>query len=189
MRHFLRGTTALHRYRIRKSIDPSWLASRSVHLGMDKARTNAVNTNAFCRYLERQSPGQRVNRAFGRCIVHIFSGRPEASSRRRHVHDRPTLSAVSQRHASNCFPAAKKRTGYIRRENTINPGSIHVFHADLWQQNPRIIDERDDWTQLLVNCLEHANDIDFSAHIRSHRDCCRPARRQLADNGIGSGFI
>ena len=52
MRNFLRGTATLHRYRIRKSINPLGLAASCVHLGMNKARTNAVNTNTFGRYLE-----------------------------------------------------------------------------------------------------------------------------------------
>lgn len=74
LRHFFRRTASLHRYQLPDPIDPPRLSPISVHIGIDKAGPNRVDTNALCRHLQREPGGKGVNGAFRRRVIQIFMG-------------------------------------------------------------------------------------------------------------------
>ena len=136
-----------------------------MNIGIDQARTDAVDANALRRHLQRQPRCQRIHRPLGRGVIHIFTRCAQAGRRGRDIHYRPALAAMFEGHAFYRFPAAEEVARDVGRQDAVNALGGEILNGGLLKQNPRIIDQRGQRLAFTIEAVKHRQHLSFITDV------------------------
>jgi len=129
----------LHRDAVAQALGAVGVAATGVDLGVDVARADGGNADAFGGYFLREPECEGVGGALGGRVIDVLARRADTRGRRRDVHDR--AAAVSRRHAPNRFARAEEGDDDVDREDVQNAPGRHLVELRLRCHDARVVDE------------------------------------------------
>src|SRR6478609_9024976 len=146
------------------------IAAGSMNLGVDQARPDPGDADAFACDLLRKADREGIYRSFRRGVIDIRIGAPKLGCRRRQIDDHTTLAAMLGRHPLHRLARAKDVTRDIDRHHALDAFDAHFVDAHATPaDNAAIVDQRAERSEFVAG-LEQTEDLALLGDIAFRRD-------------------
>ena len=177
-------TPALHRHRRLDPVDPSRLAAERMKLGIDDARPDRVDADAFLRHFVREADGHRVHRALRSGVVDVLARAAHPGRRGRDVHDASAGAAVTRGHPPHCGAAAQEHSKDVDPQRALEALDGHLLEPHLDVERARVVDQDREATELRVDGGEHPLHVVLARDVGLNRHRTGAASPRLLGNRL-----
>ncbi|MNM70801.1 hypothetical protein D3C81_824430 [compost metagenome] len=160
-----------------------------MEIGVDVTRTHGVDPNPLTRHFLGQADGEGVQRAFGRCVIHVLVGRSQTRGDRRYVDDAAALPAVPGRHAQDRVLGTEHRRQDVGFHDFENAELGHLVDPGLLPDGAGVVHQRGDPPQLTVHPIEQRDHFVFDADVGPYRNGLRTEGADLLQHAECSLFV